>query len=170
MKRFNWIFAISSVITAVGCKSSFRSYYPTHNPGYNIPASSYFKDGDVVDGYGFATNIFSGRTNANSFSALLWSKFCETAKSELTNATTNFTDVLDQTLIVEALNQFLTNPCLESHSNIFASITLSDATKELAAEHPKGERLRLLNRLLLEDTYPISFQLGISVLQQESIQ
>ena len=55
-------------------------------------------------------------------------------------------------LLVTNLNQILVGPCLYD-SNRFAGIKLGSNTIALLDEHPDGQDLIRLNRMLLEDTY-----------------
>jgi hopanoid biosynthesis associated RND transporter like protein HpnN len=51
------------------------------------------------------------------------------------------------------LNRIISGPCLYD-ARRFSGVTLRPKTRQLLASQPRGDRLAMLNRLLLEDAYP----------------
>jgi len=74
-----------------------------------------------------------------------------------------------QDALVEDLNHLIRGPSLYDEQR-FAEIRLSAATRALAAENPQdARRLRLLNRYLLEDAYPLEIERSRGLLRPVEI-
>ena len=109
---------------------------------------SLFSEGDFIDLFGFVAKL---RTLRDPISGYLWNQFSASTQEVLTSVTS--TPEQQKSALVEALNNILKGVLYETAR--FASVTLSPETQALKSQDPHGTDLIRLNRLLLEDAYPL---------------
>ncbi|HEX3624206.1 MAG TPA: AAA family ATPase [Verrucomicrobiae bacterium] len=97
--------------------------------------------------------IVSIRVNPSPLSVRLWNQFTPEAKEVLTSGRPQ-SELLQCTLVAE-LNRIIEGPSLYQLS-LFNGIELSTQARELLAKKPRGSQLVRLNRLLLEDAFPLA--------------
>jgi SAM-dependent methyltransferase len=91
------------------------------------------------------------RDESNPVSSLLWSRFSPRSREALSN-----TDLIPQraeSILLPELNDIVRGDSIYD-PGVDARILLSNRTNELRAMKLKGEGIRRLNRLLLEDAFP----------------
>jgi hypothetical protein len=116
-------------------------------------ASSTFTVRDFVDLPSLASQLTQA---TNPVSAYLKGKCSERTRDILTNyqaSATNQTPA-GTALVVNGLNAIIHGPPLY-HEQSFKDVFLRPETKELIAQKPKGNDVIRLNRMLLEDAYPL---------------
>ena len=72
----------------------------------------------------------------------------------------NAKDLADD--LVGAFNKLVTGPLIDQN-NLFDGVMLRPETQILMAWNPQGEALQSLNRLLLEDAYPLALARTVQV-------
>ena len=111
--------------------------------------SSLFTVGDFKDLCGFVAKL---RTLQDPLSAYLWNQFSASTQGLLTSVTS--TPEQQKVALVQALDNILKG-VLIFETVRFAGVTLSPETVALKLQNPQGTDLIRLNRLLLEDAYPL---------------
>jgi len=91
------------------------------------------------------------RRQSDPVSRFLWSQFSEPARRVLTD--TNSTLEQRQSVLVGDLNKILQGKSIYDAQR-FAAVSLSEKARGLITQELEGDKLTLLNRLLLEDAYP----------------
>jgi VCBS repeat-containing protein len=89
---------------------------------------------------------------ADPLSTFLWPRFDPASQAVLLNGSS--TDLQLQIALVEELNDVVNSASSIYDATRFAGVTLRAATQALIDEGATGERLLVLNRLLLEDGFP----------------
>ena len=118
--------------------------------GYDEPirGSSLFSVGDFMDLPAFVAKL---RTQ-DPISKYLWNQFSASTQEVLTSATS--TPEQQKLALVQALDNILKGVLIYETVR-FAGVALSPETLALRSQNPKGKDLIRLNRLLLEDAYPL---------------
>jgi len=92
---------------------------------------------------------------ADSISAFLWHRLSKQEQEVLTNYPSSASNLKKaQEVVVHALNRAILGPSIYEH-DLFKGISLRPATTNLMRQNPTGLRVADLNRLLLEDAYPL---------------
>ena len=117
-------------------------------PLNKVEVSSLFSVGDFIDLPAFVAKL---RTQ-NPISKYLWNQFSATTQEVLTSATS--TPEKQKLALVQALDNILKGVLIYETVR-FAGVALSPETLALRSQDPKGKDLIRLNRLLLEDAYPL---------------
>ena len=110
--------------------------------------SSLFSVGDFIDLAAFVAKL---RTQ-DPISNYLWNQFSASTREVLTSATS--TPEEQKLALVQALDNILKGVLIYETVR-FARVALSPETLALRSQNPKGKDLIRLNRLLLEDAYPL---------------
>ena len=110
--------------------------------------SSLFSVGDFIDLPAFVAKL---RTQ-DPISKYLWNQFSASTQEVLTSATS--TPEEQKLALVQALDNILKGVLIYETVR-FAGVALSPETLALRSQNPKGKDLIRLNRLLLEDAYPL---------------
>ena len=113
-----------------------------------IPGSSLFSVGDFIDLPAFVAKL---RTE-DPVSKFLWNQFSPQTQEVLKSATS--TPEEQKLALVQALDNILKGVLIFEPVR-FAGVALSQKTKDLKLQNPIGKDLIRLNRLLLEDAYPL---------------
>jgi len=110
-----------------------------------------FAAGDIKDLSSFTTKLI---TKSDPISALLWDKFHSVTQQTLTKIrpTKTATSGLE-ILVLHTLNKIVAGPLIYDET-LFAGIKLRPVTQNVLSNSPQ-KRIRTLNRLLLEDAYPL---------------
>lgn len=90
--------------------------------------------------------------SADPLTTFLWQRFSPASQAILSNAAS--TDLQLQLVLVEELNSIVNSGSSIHDATRFAGVVLRPETLELIDEGATGERLLVLNRLLLEDGFP----------------
>ena len=117
-----------------------------------LTASSSFVAADFLDLPGFVTKL---KTQADPVSAFLWQTFSAASQAVLND--TNATPTQQQTTLIAELGEVLSGVSIYDATR-FAAVTLSPQTLALKAQSPTGEARKRLNRLLLQDAYPVELR------------
>ena len=112
----------------------------------NLNGSSLFSVGDVIDLSGFVAKL---RTPQDPISSYLWNQFSASTQEVLTSVPEQ-----QKSALVQALNNILKGVSIYETVR-FAGVALSPQTLALKSQNPEGTDLIRLNRLLLEDAYPL---------------
>jgi len=110
---------------------------------------SIFSPGDFLDLSGLVNKL---RTHADALSQFLWNRFSAQAQQVLANP--NSTAEQQEPALTQQLNLILEGGSIFEDQR-FAGVQLSPETVALKARNPQGADLVRLNRLLLEDGYPL---------------
>ena len=113
----------------------------------NLSASLFSVD-HFVDLSGFVAKL---RTLQDPISGYLWNQFSASTQQVLTSVTS--TPEQQKSALVQALNDILSKGVSIWENERFARVTLSPETLALKSQNPRD--LIRLNRLLLEDAYPL---------------
>jgi hypothetical protein len=115
--------------------------------------SSLFSVGDFIDLPSFVAKLRTQdpRTQ-DSISKYLWNQFSASTQGVLTSATS--TPEEQKLALVQALDNILKGVLIYETVR-FAGVALSPETLALRSQNPQGTDLIRLNRLLLEDAYPL---------------
>ena len=105
--------------------------------------------GDFIDLSGFVAKL---RTLQDPISGYLWNQFSASTQKVLRSVTS--TPEQQKLALVQALNNILKGVLIYETAR-FARVTLSPETQALKSQNPHGTDLIRLNRLLLEDAYPL---------------
>ena len=111
--------------------------------------SSLFSLGDFIDLSAFVAKL---RTHQDPISGYLWNQFSASTREVLTSGTS--TPEQQKSALVQALNNILKGVLIYETAR-FDGVTLSPETQALKSQDPHGTDLIRLNRLLLEDAYPL---------------
>ena len=111
--------------------------------------SSLFSVGDFIDLPAFVAKL---RTQQDPISKFLWNQFSGPTQEVLKSATS--TPAEQKLALVQALDNILKGVLIYEPVR-FAGVALSQETNELKSQNPIGKDLIRLNRLLLEDAYPL---------------
>ena len=117
-----------------------------------IPDSEHswlFSEDDFVNLSGFVGKL---RTLQDPISVYLWNQFSASTQQVLTGVTS--TPEEQELALVQALNNILKGVLIWEAVR-FAKVALSPETLALKSQNPNGKDLTRLNRLLLEDAYPL---------------
>ena len=95
------------------------------------------------------------RTEADPVSAFVWSRLPAATRQLLADHATPPT--LRLSALLDGLNSLLRGPSIYEPAR-FAGVALSPRTLELAGRAPQGPPLAQLNRMLLEDAYPLEMR------------
>jgi hypothetical protein len=109
---------------------------------------SLFSVGDFIDLPAFVAKLCT----QDPISKYLWNQFSASTQGVLTSATS--TPEEQKLALVQALDKILKGVLIYETVR-FAGVALSPETLELRSQNPKGKDLIRLNRLLLEDAYPL---------------
>jgi hypothetical protein len=126
----------------------------TNAPPANVENtnSSTFSVGDIMD---LPAIIDQWRGPSNAVSAFLWQSLSKQDQTVLTNYQPSaLSSNQAQAVVVQALNKIIWGPSIYE-SNRFQGISLRPETTDLMKEGPTGPSTARLNRLLLEDAYPL---------------
>jgi MFS family permease len=104
--------------------------------------------GEMRDPEGFARRL---ETERDGVAPLLWNRLGDSARQRIAAGLNG--PELDLLLVTE-LNQVLHGP-LWFEEEAFAEVPLSAGTRALVAENPRSETLLRLNRLLLQEAFPV---------------
>jgi hypothetical protein len=107
-----------------------------------------FSEDDFVDLSGFVAK----RTPQDPISGYLWNQFSAAAQQDLTSVAS--TPDQQKVALVQALDSILKGVLIYETVR-FAKVALSPETLALKSQDPHGADLIRLNRLLLEDAYPL---------------
>ena len=116
--------------------------------GFQQRGSSLFSVGDFIDLPAFVAKL---RTQ-DPISKCLWNQFSASTQGVLTSATS--TPEEQKLALVQALDNILKGVLIYETVR-FAGVALSPETLALRSQNPRGKDLIRLNRLLLEDAYPL---------------
>ena len=126
----------------------------TNAPPANVEntGSSTFSVGDIMD---LPAMIDQWRGTSNAVSAFLWQSLSKQDQTVLTNYQPSaLSSNQAQAIVVQALNKVIWGPSIYE-SKRFQGISLRPETTDLMKEGPAGPGTARLNRLLLEDAYPL---------------
>ena len=112
--------------------------------------SSLFSVGDFIDLPAFVAKL---RTQQDPISKYVWDQFSGSTQGVLTSATPE----KQKLALVQALDNILKGVLIYETVR-FAGVALSPETLALMSQNPKGRDLICLNRLLLEDAYPLEIE------------
>jgi hypothetical protein len=107
--------------------------------------------GDFVNPRSLAASI---RRHADAVSLYLMGRLSATTLQVLASDQGTDYTLRAQKALVEDLNRIIGGQAI-FESNRFAAIELRPETRRLLDQHPEGDALLRLNRLLLEDAYPL---------------
>lgn len=126
---------------------------PAEAPVKQINGSSLFGMDDITDVPSLLARL-QGDSNPSTkpVSQFIWGEFDPTTKQLL--ADPNLTLPQREPALVQELNKILRGKSFYERAR-FAGVALRPETQSLVAKNPAGERLILVNRLLLEDAYPL---------------
>jgi TPR repeat protein len=111
-----------------------------------------FSASDFVDLRSLATRLTN---RADPPSSYLWQRLSETSRDALVNYRDPASDPLPlQTALARELSGIVGGPSVYDPQR-FRAVALRPETKELLSQNPQGDELQRLNRLLLEDAYPL---------------
>ncbi len=113
--------------------------------------SSTFAEDDIKDLSGLIERL---RRQTDPVSAFLWNKLSNSEQSLLTSYRPTTQDSILAQIVVQALNKIILQPCI-LEDELFKGIPLRPETAILFQQRPKGLDLAYLNRLLLEEAYPL---------------
>ena len=106
--------------------------------------------GQITDQTAFIGKLASG---LDAVSAFLRGQLEDTVKASIaTYSTSNPDSKAVMSALVKDLNQIISGPSIYDKVR-FSTIALRPETEELLKQHPYGQQLARLNKLLLEDTY-----------------
>jgi serine/threonine protein kinase len=128
-----------------------------------VYASGWAAANEMVRGSQFMTNDFPGLSNlvqrlgsgSDPVSRFLWSQFPPETQNALTNAEAKPETL--QRALADGLNRVLRDKSIFEPQR-FARVSLSEETRRLLAQNPQGDDLIRLNRLLLQDAYPLAIE------------
>jgi hypothetical protein len=123
---------------------------------HKYSGSLLFTVGDFKDLSGFVAKL---RTLQDPISAYLWNQFSVSTQGLLTAVTST---PEQQKALIQAMDNILKG-VLIFETVRFAGVILSPETVALQLQNPQGTDLIRLNRLLLEDAYPLEIAKHISV-------
>jgi hypothetical protein len=113
-----------------------------------------FRIDDITDVPSLVAKLQSDSNPSTApVSLFVWGKFDQATRVLL--ADPNSTLPQRQSALVQGLNQILRGDESIYEPTRFAGVVLRPETQSLIAQNPTGERLIRLNRLLLEDAYPL---------------
>ena len=132
---------------------SLRGYFGAALDEVQKPRSPMFSEDDIANLRSLATNVYQ---KAEGVSAFLNGRLEEPARQALGAYVSSNAKPEDlKSKLVQNLNQIIEGQCIYE-SNRFQKVELGPDTQILLAQNPQGgEALACLNRLLLEDAYPI---------------
>jgi uncharacterized repeat protein (TIGR04138 family) len=110
-----------------------------------------FGERDIKDLPSFANRL---RRHSDALSRWLWKRLSETSRTALTSDTD---PEACETVLIKDLNKLIKGPCIYDQKS-FAAVSLSDKTRFLLGCRPKGTRLAVLNRWLLDDAFPVELE------------
>ena len=109
--------------------------------------------GDIKDVPSLITKLQSDSNQSTKLiSQFIWAEVDPATKQLMTDPES--TSPQRQSALVQALNKILRGDSIYEPTR-FAGVTLRPETQSLITQSPTGERLIRLNRLLLEDAYPL---------------
>jgi hypothetical protein len=115
--------------------------------------SSLFGGHDIQDVPAFITRLQSDTDpSTKPVSTFVWSAFDQATQQALTNPNTKLSQ--RQSALAQALSKILQGNSIFDQTR-FSAVTLRPLTKSFMASSPTGDRVIRLNRLLLEDAYPL---------------
>ena len=111
-----------------------------------------FSFADITDFHGFASKL---RRESDKVSELLWGQLSGSTKALLTAFTDGKGDpVAPHAAVIKDLNALVSRSLIYSETG-FVGVQLSDATMHLLSRKRSGKELVRLNRMLLQDAYPL---------------
>ena len=94
--------------------------------------------------------------HSDKVATFLWQKLSEPEQAVLTNLHGSFQNFdMAKVVAVRALNQAVEGPCIYERER-FQGYSLRPETTNLLEQTPTGDKLAHLNRLLLEDAFPVA--------------
>ncbi len=114
--------------------------------------SSSFLIGDLTDPSGLAKKLAEGK---DPLSLFVWEHFSAESRRRLTDPQQTSNQKRD--VLAEEIGKLLKAGSIYSDEH-FGGVKLAPLTLELKAKNPQGEDLERLNRLLLEDAYPLDLR------------
>jgi len=119
----------------------------------SFDGSSLFDVGDIKDVHSLITNLQNDSNQSTKLvSQFIWAEIDPSAKQLL--ADPNLTSSQKQPALVQTFNKILQGNSIYE-STRFTGVSLRPETQSLITQSPAGEPLIRLNRLLLEDAYPL---------------
>jgi predicted RND superfamily exporter protein len=135
-----------------GTLYSLRGYFGAALDEVQKPRSPMFSVDDIANLSSLATNLCQ---KTNAVSAFLSGRLDEPVRQALSAYVSSKANPGDlKSKLVQNLNRILAGQCIYE-TNRFQKVELGPDTKILLAHPPQGETLASLNRLLLEDAYPV---------------
>ena len=111
-----------------------------------------FSQGEVQSLSGFALKL---KRHSDKVSAFLWQTLSNETQVSLTNTPTSAKEAFQvRDVVLEVLNKAVRGSCIYE-TNRFKGISLRSETINLLSQSPTGDKLVHLNRLLLQDAYPV---------------
>lgn len=121
-----------------------------------ICGSALLRLADIKDALSLITMLSSDtEQSSKEVSQFIWAQFSPDIVLLLTNPDPKVTLLEKQTTLVRALNKILQGDSIYDPSR-FAGVVLRSVTQSLLTQELSGKRLICLNRLLLEDAYPLA--------------
>ena len=117
-----------------------------------VPTSFSFVAADFLDRPGFVTKL---NTQADPVSAFLWTTFSAASQAVLNDS--GATVAAQQATLITELGEVLAGVSIYDDTR-FAGVTLSPGTLALKALTPTGDARKRLNRMLIQDAYPVEIR------------
>jgi phage tail-like protein len=118
-----------------------------------------FGEGDIKNVPSLITKLRSASNQSTKLiSQFIWAKFDPATTQLLTNPSSTL--LQQQSALIQALNKILRGNSIYEPTR-FTGVVLRPETLSLITQGPTGERLIRLNRLLLEDAYPLEIATGV---------
>lgn len=118
-----------------------------------------FGEGDIKNIPSLITKLRNASNQSTKLiSQFIWAKFDSATKQLLTDP--NSTSLQQQSALIQALNRILRGNSIYEPTR-FTGVVLRPETLSLITQCPTGECLIRLNRLLLEDAYPLEIATGV---------
>jgi hypothetical protein len=112
-----------------------------------------FSQAEVQSLSGFALKL---TRHSDSVSGFLWQTLSNETQAALTNKPATAKEAFQvRDVVLEVINKTVRGPCIYE-TNRFKGISLRPETTNLLSQTPTGDKLAHLNRLLLEDAYPVA--------------
>jgi hypothetical protein len=124
-----------------------------------IAGSSLFSVGDFIDLPAFVKKLSTQEPSKDPISKYLWNQFPAWTRRVLTSTTS--TPEEQKLALVQALNNILKGVLIYETVRFDKVKQLSLETQLLMSQNPKGNDLIRLNRLLLENAYPLEIAKSI---------
>ena len=122
-----------------------------------VTFSSLFSMGDFIDLPAFVTKL---STQQDPISKFLWDQFPDPTREVLKNAKSTPEEKKKE--LIKALDNILKGGASIYEEMRFHGVALSPKTIGLKSQNPIGKELIRLNRLLLEDAYPLEIAKSLS--------